>query len=75
MRHTPEEYGAYWAGAARMAIGVVLVLLVYHGVEPLTGHREWAAQGLGWVVLALAVFVGSFLVALGLARIIRAGAA
>lgn len=75
MRLSPEEYGAYWSGAVRMAAGVVVVLLVHRGVDPLVSHSEWPAQALGWVVLALAVFVGAFAVALGLARIVRTAVA
>lgn len=75
MRFSPEEYGAYWSGAVRLAVGVLLVLLVHRLVEPLIDHSEVAAQALGWVVLGLGVFVGAFAGALGMAIIIRTAVA
>lgn len=75
MKHSPEAYGAYWAGAVRMAAGAVVVLAVHRGVAPLVDHPEWPAQLLGWAVLALALFVGAFAVAVGLARIVRTAVA
>lgn len=75
MKLSPEEYGRYWAGGLRMAAGVLLVILVHRGVQPLLDHPEWPAQGLGWIVLALAIVVGAFAVALGIARIVRTAVA
>lgn len=75
MKLSPEEYGGYWAGAIRLAAGVILVVLVNRGVTSLLDHSEWPARGLGWVVFGLAILVGAFAAALGLARIVRTAVA
>lgn len=71
MQHAPEDYGAYWSAAIRLAIGVLVVVGVYRAVGPLLGHAEWPAQVLGWIVLGLSVFVGAFVVAIAMGHIVR----
>lgn len=71
MKFSPEEYGAYWSGALRMAAGLLVMVFAYRGTTALTGHPAWGARILGWVLVSLAVVVGVFAVALGLARVIR----
>lgn len=70
MQHAPEEYGEYWAGAVRIAAGIVFALLVHRLVQPLIELPPWPPTLLGWFVLAGAILVGSFAGALGLARIV-----
>lgn len=67
MRHAPADYGDYWAAAIRVTAGALVVLLVHRSVSPLLEHQEPLAVGLGWVVFALGLFVGSLLGVLGLA--------
>lgn len=75
MRLSPEEYGAYWAGAIRIAAGVVLVILVYRAIGTFLNHPEVLAQVFGWALLILAILAGAFLVSLGVARIVRGAVA
>ncbi len=71
MELSPEEYGAYWQAAIRIAAGG---LIVYFGVQftsALLDHRALGAQALGFILLVGIVFVGCFVATLGLARLIR----
>ena len=70
MAHTPEDVGEYWAGAIRIAAGVLFVLLTHQFVQPFIELDPWPAKLLGWTVLAGAIFVGAFAFSLGLARIV-----
>lgn len=71
MEHDPDEYGEYWAAAIRVAAGVLVVLFTYRVVQPFVALDPWPAKLLGWIVLAGAVFAGSFAVCLGLARVVE----
>jgi len=72
MKLSPEEYGAYWGGAVRIAAGALLAILTYRWVGMFLNHPEWGARLLGWGLLAMAVLVASFAIAIGLGRIVRA---
>lgn len=72
MDMAPEEYGAQWSGGIRMAAGVFLVLLAHRGVQPFLDHPAWGARGLGWFILAMALIVGAFLVAIGVGIVVKA---
>ncbi|MFW6448356.1 MAG: hypothetical protein ACOC0X_02315 [Halobacteriota archaeon] len=72
MELSPEEYGNYWSGALRLAAGAFLVLLVHRGVGDFLAHPDWPPRVLGWSLLGLAMLVGAFVAALGLARVVRA---
>lgn len=71
MELTPEEYGIYWAGAVRLATGVLVVILVWAAMADLIAHPDLPARALGWVIVGLAVLVGSFVATLGVARVVR----
>lgn len=75
MELSPEEYGAYWGGAIRMAAGIILVLVVHQGVAGFLSHPQVGARLLGWVILLLAIVVGTFGVSLGLAHVMRTAVA
>lgn len=70
MHHAPEEYDEYWAGAVRIAAGVLFALGVRRVVQPMVELPILLATLFGWVVFALSVFVGAFVASLGLARIV-----
>lgn len=71
MELTPEEYGIYWAGAVRLAAGVLVVLIVRAAMADLLVHPDLPARALGWMIVGLAVLVGSFVATLGVARVVR----
>ncbi len=71
MELSPEEYGAYWNASIRIALGVLVVFGGYQVASPLLSHPEAGATGLGIFLLVGLVLAGSFLVTLGLARVIR----
>jgi hypothetical protein len=71
MNLSPEEYGAYWSASLRVSVGILVVVFGYGLVRPFLDHPETGATLLGAVILAALVVVGSFLVVLGLARVVR----
>lgn len=71
MEHAPEEYGEYWAGAVRIAAGVLLAVFTYRLVQPFVTLDPWPAKLLGWFVFGGAVLVGSFSACVGLARVVK----
>lgn len=72
---SPEEYGAYWAGAVRIAAGAFVVFGGYRFSESLLSNPALGARAMGWFLVGLLLLVGTFLAVLGLARTIRAAVA
>ncbi|WP_255194519.1 hypothetical protein [Natronobeatus ordinarius] len=72
MELSPEEYGAYWGGAVRIAVGVLVVFFGYRFATPLLAISEFGATALGVVLFAGIVVAGCFIAVLGLARVVRA---
>lgn len=71
MELSPEEYGAYWQAAIRIAIGVLALYFGYWFATPLLEYEALGARGLGLVLFVGITFVGCFVVTLGLARVVR----
>ena len=71
MELSPEEYGRYWSASLRMSAGVVVIWVGHRFLSPFIDHPEFGATAMGTAIFLLVVFVGVFLVALGLARIVR----
>ncbi|WP_254766814.1 hypothetical protein [Salinilacihabitans rarus] len=71
MELSPEEYGAYWGAATRVAAGALVLFFGYRFAAPLLDHPEAGATVLGVVLFAGIVFVGCFLGVLGVARVVR----
>lgn len=69
---SPEEYGAYWRASIRVAAGVLVVFFGHRLIAPLLSLPTFGAQALGAVVFVAVVLAGTFLVCLGLARLVRA---
>ncbi|MFP9190700.1 hypothetical protein [Natronosalvus vescus] len=75
MELTPEEYGAYWQASARIAVGVLVLVVGYWFTAPFLGYSDLGARALGFVLFIGLVFVGCFVLTLGLARLIRTAVA
>lgn len=71
MELSPEEYGAYWGGAVRIAVGVLVGFFGYRFATPLLAVPEFGATALGVVLFTGIVVAGTFVAVLGLARVIR----
>ncbi|THE64579.1 hypothetical protein D8Y22_12185 [Salinadaptatus halalkaliphilus] len=72
MELSPEEYGAYWRASIYVAAGILLVALSYRFViVDLFGFGNAGALIMGLVLFGAIVFAGTFLVILGLARLVR----
>ena len=71
MELSPEEYGAYWGGAVRIAAGLLVALLGYRLVDPFLAHPQLPPTVLGIVMVSLFVLAGSYIATLGLARVVR----
>lgn len=71
MDHAPEEYGAYWGGAIRIAGGVVLLVVSYRWLTPFFDHPEFGATAFGYFVFVLTALAGCFAAVLGLAIVIK----
>lgn len=71
MNLSPEEYGAYWGGAIRIAAGVLVAAGGWQFVQPLLAIPQLGARALAVVLFVGAVLAGTFLAVLGLARVVR----
>ena len=71
MELSPEEYGAYWSASIRVAGGVFVGFLGYQLVSSLLSHPALGATALALVLLAGILAASSFLVMLGIARVVR----
>ncbi|MFC4247328.1 hypothetical protein ACFOZ7_10005 [Natribaculum luteum] len=72
---SPEEYGAYWRGAIRIAAGVLVVFVGSRFVDPLLSHSAFGATVLGVVLFVGFVLAGTFVAVLGVARVVRTAVA
>lgn len=69
---SPEVYGACWRGGVRMAAGVFIAIVIFRAIQPFLTHPQWLPQVFGWVIVALVFAIGGFLVAIGIAHVVRA---
>ncbi|MFC7232154.1 hypothetical protein ACFQMM_13585 [Saliphagus sp. GCM10025308] len=71
MEVSPEEYGAYWQAAIRIAIGVIVLVFGYRFTAPFLEYTALGARALGFVLFSGLVLVGSVAITMGLARVVR----
>ncbi|ELZ11046.1 hypothetical protein C479_09553 [Halovivax asiaticus JCM 14624] len=75
MEHTAEEYGDYWEGAVRIAIGVLLAWVGRTAAGPFLALDGLGPTAVGFVVFAGTALAGTYVAVLGLARVIRTAVA
>lgn len=71
MNLEPEEYGAYWRASIRIAIGFVVITFGSWFAGQFLSQGPFGARALGAFLYVGVVVVGTFVIVLGLARVIR----